>query len=171
VAASVATNSDCGRVASHFSEADTTTLPISCEKGDAGTLIQGNDIVTKDLDLVRDLLLRAQNGQFSSSDPNIVYHIGLLMQAGLVRAVVTPRKWKNKFTLAILKRLTPAGCDFLRAAKNEMIWTRTKRNFIRPGLFFSLSLIADYLRPKEERVIIPMPDHEEHGIRSFVKQA
>ena len=127
--------------------------------------------MTKDLDLVRDLLLRAEDGQFSSSDPNIVYHIGLLRQAGLVQAVVTPRKWKNKFTLAILKRLTPAGCDFLRAAKNEMIWTRTKRNFIRPGLFFSLSLIADYVRQKKERVIIPMLDHEEHGIRSFVKQA
>ncbi|HJX24892.1 MAG TPA: DUF2513 domain-containing protein [Chthoniobacterales bacterium] len=127
--------------------------------------------MTKDLDLVRDLLLRAEDGEFSSSDPNIVYHIGLLRQAGLVQAVVTPRKWKNRFTLAILKRLTPAGCNFLRAARNEMIWTRTKRNFIRPGLFFSLSLISDYLRQIEERVIIPMSDHEEHGIRSFVKQA
>jgi hypothetical protein len=121
--------------------------------------------VTKDLDLVRDLLLRAEDREFSSSDPDIVYHIGLLRQAGLVQAIVTPRRWKNKFTLAILKRLTPAGCDFLRAAKNEMIWTRTKRNFIRPGLFFSLSLIADYLRQKETRVIIPMPAHEQHGVR------
>jgi Hypothetical protein (DUF2513) len=121
--------------------------------------------VTKDLDLVRDLLLRTEDGEFSSSDPNIVYHIGLLKQAGLVQAVITPRKWKNRFTLAILKRLTPAGHEFLRAAKNEMIWTRTKRNFIRPGLFFSLSLIADYLRPqKEERVIIPMPAFKAHGM-------
>lgn len=134
-------------------------------RGDAGTLIQGDDIVTKDLDLVRDLLLRAEDREFSSSDPNIVYHIGLLRHAGLVQAVVTPRRWKNKFTLAILKRLTPAGLDFLRAAKNEMIWTRTKRNFIRPGLFFSLSLIADYLRQKEPRVIIPMSAHEQPGIR------
>lgn len=121
--------------------------------------------MTKDLDLVRDLLLRAEDGEFSSSDPNIVYHIGLLRQAGLVQAVVTPRRWKNKFTLAILKRLTPAGCGFLHAAKNEMIWTRTKRNFIRPGLFFSLSLIADYLRQKETRVIIPMSVHGQSGAR------
>lgn len=123
--------------------------------------------MTKDLDLVRDLLLRAEDREFSSSDPNIVYHIGLLKQAGLVHAVVTPRRWKTKFILAILKRLTPAGCDFLRAAKNEMIWTRTKRNFIRPGLFFSLSLIADYLRQKEERVIIPMPAHEQQRVREL----
>lgn len=121
--------------------------------------------MTKDLDLVRDLLLRAEEKEFSSSDPDTVYHIGLLRQAGLVQAVVTPRRWKKKFTLAILKRLTPAGRDFLRAAKNETIWTRTKRDFIRPGLFFSLSLIADYLRQKEDRVIIPMTGHQERVVR------
>jgi hypothetical protein len=120
--------------------------------------------VTKDLDLVRDLLLRAEDGEFSSSDPNIVYHVGLLKQAGLVQAVITPRKWKDKFTLAILKRLTPAGHDFLGASKNEMTWTRTKRNFIRPGLFFSLSLIADYLRDKGDRVIVPMHGARAHGM-------
>jgi len=116
--------------------------------------------VTKDLDLVRDLLLQAEVTGFSSTDPNTVYHIGLMREAGLVQAIITPRKWKEKFTLAILKRLTPAGREFLRAAKNEMIWTRTKRNFIRPGLFFSLRLITDYLRQKQERVIIPMSEDE-----------
>jgi hypothetical protein len=120
--------------------------------------------MTKDLDLVRDLLLRAeQESEFSSSDPNIVYHIGLMRQAGLVQAIVTPKKWKEKFTLGILKRLTPAGRSFLQAAKNEQVWTRTKRNFIRPGLFFSLSLIADYLRQKEPRVIVPMSETKASG--------
>jgi len=109
--------------------------------------------VTKDLDLVRDLLLRAEESEFSSTDPKTVHHISLMKKAGLVQAVVTPKKWKGRFTLGILKRLTPEGRHFLHAAKNEMIWSRAKRNFIRPGLFFSLRLIADYLRQKEKRVV------------------
>ena len=109
--------------------------------------------MTNNLDLVRDLLLRGEEEGFSSTDPKTVYHIGLLKQAGLVQAVVTPKKWKGRFTLGILKRLTPSGRRFLQAAKNEAIWSRTKRDFIRPGLFFSLRLVADYLRQKDEHVI------------------
>lgn len=109
--------------------------------------------MTNNLDLVRDLLLRAEESEFSSTDPKTVHHISLMKQAGLVQAVVTPKKWKGRFTLGIMKRLTPDGHQFLHAAKNEVIWTRAKRNFIRPGLFFSLRLIADYLRQKEKRVI------------------
>jgi hypothetical protein len=110
--------------------------------------------VTKDLDLVRDLLAHAEEAPgFSTSDPKAVYHVRLLKQAGLVHAVVTPTKWKSRFTLGILKRLTPDGRQFLHAARNEVIWSRAKRNFIRPGLFFSLSLIANYLRQKEKRIV------------------
>jgi hypothetical protein len=109
--------------------------------------------VTKDLDLVRDLLRQAEAEEFSSTDPNTVYHIGLLREAGLVQAIITPKKWRGRFTLGILKRLTPAGRQFLHAARNETLWAKTKRDFIRPGLFFSLRLIADYLRQKDERII------------------
>ena len=108
--------------------------------------------MTNNLDLVRDLLLRAEDEGFSSEDPKTVYHIRLLKHAGLVQAVVTPRKWKGRFTLGILKRLTPAGRQFLHAARNEMIWRRTKKDFIRPGLFFSLRLVADYLRQQDKEI-------------------
>jgi hypothetical protein len=109
--------------------------------------------VTRDLDLVRDLLVRTEREQFTTEDPNLVYHAALLKEAGLVEAVITPKIWRGRFTLAIFKRLTGAGREFLRSAKDEQIWTRTKRNFIRPGLFFSLSLIAEYLRQKEQHVV------------------
>ena len=108
--------------------------------------------MTNNLDLVRDLLLHAEEESFSSEDPKTVYHIRLLKQAGLVQAVVTPRQWKDRFTLGILKRLTPAGRQFLQAARNETIWRRTKKDFIRPGLFFSLRLVADYLRQQDRPV-------------------
>ena len=112
--------------------------------------------MTNNLDLVRDLLLRAESEEFSSTDPKTVYHIDLLKKAGLVQAVVTPKKWKGRFTLGILRRLTPDGQQFLHAAKNERLWSRTKKDFIRPGLFFSLRLVADYLREKDDHVIVPM---------------
>ena len=110
--------------------------------------------MTNNLDLVRDLLRRAEEEGFSSEDPKTVYHIGLLKQAGLVQAIVTPKKWKGRFTLGILKRLTPAGRQFLHAARNETIWRGAKKDFIRPGLFFSLRLVADYLRQKDERIVV-----------------
>ncbi|SRR6266446_5844128 len=115
--------------------------------------MQDDHVVTKDLDLVRDLLARAEQGQaFSTTDPKTVYHMRLLREAGLVQAMVTPDEWRGRFTLGILKRLTPDGRQFLQAAKNETIWRRTKQDFIRPGLFFSLRLVSDYLRQKHEHV-------------------
>ncbi len=118
--------------------------------------------MTNDLDLVRDLLFRTEKEHgFSSTEARIVYHVGLMREAGLVRAITTPRKWKNRFTLAIVKELRAAGRDFLRAARNEALWVQTKRDFIRPGLFFSLRLIADYLRQRERRIIVPMSEPAE----------
>jgi len=115
--------------------------------------MQDDYVVTKDLDLVRDLLARAdKEPAFSTTDPKTVYHVRLLREAGLVQATVTPTEWRDRFTLAILKRLTPDGRQFLQAAENETVWRRTKQDFIRPGLFFSLRLVSDYLRQKHERV-------------------
>jgi hypothetical protein len=118
--------------------------------------------MTNDLDFVRDLLFRTEREHgFSSTDPRIVYHVGLMHKAGLVRAIVTPKKWKKRFTLAIVKGLNAAGREFLRAAKDESLWTQAKQDFIRPGLFFSLRLLTDYLKQKEKRVIIPMSEFAE----------
>ena len=118
--------------------------------------------MTNDLDLVRDLLIRtAKEREFSSTDARIVYHVGLMREAGLVRAIVTPKKWRKRFALAIVKGLNAAGRDFLRAARNEVVWAGTKQDFVRPGLFFSLRLIADYLEQKEKRVIIPISEFAE----------
>ena len=115
--------------------------------------MQDDYVVTKDLDLVRDLLAHAeQEHPFSTTDPKTVYHVRLLREAGLVQATVTPTEWRDRFTLAILKRLTPDGRQFLQAAKNETVWRRTKQDFIRPGLLFSLRLVSDYLRQKHAGV-------------------
>ena len=115
--------------------------------------MQDDYVVTKDLDLVRDLLARAEKEHaFSTTDPKAVYHVRLLREAGLVQATVTPTEWRQRFTLAILKRLTPDGRQFLQAAKNETVWRRTKQDFIRPGLLFSLRLVSDYLRQKHKHI-------------------
>ena len=58
--------------------------------------------------------------EFSSTDPRIVYHVGLMREAGLVRAIVTPKKWKKRFTLAIVKGLNTAGRDFLPRPKTKL---------------------------------------------------
>lgn len=104
--------------------------------------------MTRDLDFIRDLLARVAEEEFSSSDPAVIHHAGLLKEAGLIHAVITPRKWKDRFALAILKRATPAGLEFLKASQDEALWSRAKRHFIRPGLVFSLSVIADFLKTK-----------------------
>src|ERR1700730_17695599 len=110
--------------------------------------------MTNNLDLGRDLLLKGETSVYSSSDPKIVYHLGLMRQAGLVHAMVTPNKCQGRFTLGILKRLTPPGRQFLHAARNETIWRRAKQDFIRPGLMFSLSLVTDYLKHADHRTTL-----------------
>ncbi len=101
--------------------------------------------MTRDLDFIRELLARVAEEEFSSSDPVVIHHASLLKSAGLIHAVLTPQQWKDRFALAILKRLTPLGQQFLQASRDEAVWRQTKRIFVRPGLVFSLSMIADYL--------------------------
>ena len=88
----------------------------------------------RDMDLCRDILLDLESKPFDpgsveikiggKSEEEISYHLMLLDQAGLVKAVDLSKstqrmKWRANY-------LTWDGHDFLDASRNETVWERAK---------------------------------------------
>lgn len=101
--------------------------------------IQPHLDMQRDLDLFRDLLLKFEANaemdgtrQFMYAEPEeigihgrtceeVAYHIRLLIEAGLVRGVIT-----MGYRLHIISGLTNEGHDFLDNARNSGIWNKVK---------------------------------------------
>ena len=92
----------------------------------------------RDMDLWRKLLLEVEASDTYSvpfaveiegySQPQIWYHTMQLHEAGLLEAVKSPATYGDSGTEEewYAKTLTPAGHDFLDAARNPTLWERGK---------------------------------------------
>lgn len=109
----------------------------------------------RDLDLIRELLLRLEATNLQISEPmpqfvmpqtltepgedldNITYHLHLLCDARFVEPYLLAG---NRFIG--VTRLTWAGCDFLDSVRDEKIWRRTKEGAAKAG-GFTVELLVD----------------------------
>jgi hypothetical protein len=101
----------------------------------------------RDLDLIRLILLEAENNADPQNwfDPEPVgyeteavsYHVMLMEQAGLIegwnRSAIGVFRWSAR-------NLTWRGHEFLEAAKDDTVWTKTKNTIgqLGPGIIFDL---------------------------------
>lgn len=87
----------------------------------------------RDMDLIRAILLMVEAGEIQGTsvavegcDPHMVAeHIELLLDAGLILGKVT-HFLGDEPPAALVRRLTWSGHEFLAAARNETVWSRTK---------------------------------------------
>jgi acyl-CoA synthetase (AMP-forming)/AMP-acid ligase II len=98
--------------------------------------------VKRDMDLVRKILLEIEASPEDSWDSDedfeiegydhetVMRHIGMLHEAGLVQALDASTMGGVAF---IPRRLTWDGHEFLDAARNEQVWTRTKATIRQHG--------------------------------------
>jgi len=96
-------------------------------------LKQENSKMVRDMDLVRDILLKIEqdpmcDGQHmvtlempDRSPEELYYHLTLLVEAGLVKADLN-----TSSLLPIVSRLTNDGHEFLANISDPGIWSRTK---------------------------------------------
>jgi hypothetical protein len=112
----------------------------------------------RDMDLIRNILLQTEAGQpIVGEKTAVVYHIALLKEAGFVEAVIRngPLGMPSE---AVIRRLTWAGHDFLDAMRDETIWKKAKDKFIKPGVSWTVSILAEWLKQEARRRFFPDPE-------------
>ena len=101
----------------------------------------------RDFELVRILLMELEGEQevdLSSYNPEQVnYHKALVKEAGFAEGIVHyPSSHSTDIPdLAILKRLTWEGHEFLDKAKNEKVWNKAKSIIKEKGISLSLDAL------------------------------
>ena len=115
----------------------------------------------RDMDLCRDILLKLEDEPFDpglvkveisgKTEEEISYHLMLLNQAGLVKAVdllnSTQRmKWRAMF-------LTWDGHEFLEASRNQGIWDRTKKAIADKSVGMSFEIVKALLIESGKNII------------------
>lgn len=102
----------------------------------------------RDLDLVRDILIWAENGMDRNAKPEngderFRYHCKLMKEAGLIEAVMTsgtmhggPAPSRVEVT-----DITWKGHDFLKAVRNDTIWNSTKARMREHGIPMMFELV------------------------------
>jgi hypothetical protein len=111
----------------------------------------------RDLNLIRDILLKveAAQGPLKFPDPDEMYQVDLLIEAGMVTG--KPKNTTMFLTAegyppqppiieACIFRLTWEGHDFLDAARDPGLWQKASEKFIMPAVSFTFSIIKDWLK-------------------------
>jgi len=100
-------------------------------------------------DTIREILIKAEElkpntdltlDDFESSrEDEIIYHVRLLDEAGLVTVEITDMLSSGQFI--DVNRLTWSGHEFLDSIRNETVWSNTKKTFTEKGGVMSFDLI------------------------------
>jgi hypothetical protein len=112
----------------------------------------------RDFDLIRDILLQIEAAPANSrrfriripeKDQDVVdEHVELLIESGLVDGA--PRHVSGAPMYVeievMVTRLTWEGHDFLSSMRDDTIWRKAKTEIIKPGLSFTFSLLAEWLK-------------------------
>ena len=115
----------------------------------------------RDMDMIRQLLIDAEAHDskppfLSADNPNVVYQISLLNEAGLMNAIIR----KNEYGLpgdAVITGLTWAGHDFLDAARDDTIWKKAQDAFLKPGISWTFSILVEWLKQEAHNKIFGVP--------------
>ncbi len=117
----------------------------------------------RDLDLFRRILLDVEalppgkflnNIKYPEYEKEIIHeHIKLLKEAGFIDATTLELGIPKTIRIYQINRLTNLGHDFLKDSGNTTAWNMTKKYFIKPGVSFSLSLAAEYLKMRAKEIL------------------
>jgi Hypothetical protein (DUF2513) len=103
--------------------------------------------VKRDFELIRSLLLELEGEESidlsSYTADQVNYHKALVKEAGFADGIINyPSSHQTDVPdLAILKRLTWEGHEFLDKAKNEKVWNKAKALIKERGISLSLDAL------------------------------
>lgn len=106
----------------------------------------------RDMDLVRQILLEveqkigaldAKEIEIEGAEPNTVnYHVGLLVDAGLLRAENVTSMGRLEY---LVQGLTWEGHEFLDASRNSQIWEKAKAVWTEKSLTLPFEVMKVFL--------------------------
>lgn len=110
----------------------------------------------RDMDLIRKILTDVEDhGPRSFDDPNDVYQVILMNDAGLVEAQITSAIGGANF--AQIFRLTWAGHDFLDAVREDTIWKKVQEKVIKQGASWTFSILLEYAKQEIKNQLFGPP--------------
>lgn len=102
----------------------------------------------RDLELCRDILLCIEEDRqvsgLSRTEKELVYHIDILIEAGLVLGQVS-RSATGETKGVAFWRLTWAGHEFLDASRNSTMWSKTVEAVRKNGGAWTLAVVQAML--------------------------
>jgi len=115
----------------------------------------------RNLDTVRKLLALAEDqpagqdlmtfsGDFENTPVEVVEHIALMIDAGLIDGEAHPDPGMKGGGIFVINKLTWAGHDFLNAARNDNVWNSTKRRMAKVGSW-TFGLVLEVLKEEAKR--------------------
>jgi hypothetical protein len=105
----------------------------------------------RDMDTIRHILIAVEDsaepvwGVPGCDDPTFSYHVGLLIEAGLVHGTTTDGPNLQPMAGEIF-RLTWAGHEFLDTARSDTVWNTAKDKILKPGVSWSFTLLSEVLK-------------------------
>jgi hypothetical protein len=117
------------------------------------------------MELIRLLLIQQETGEEPPElkqyeEKAIVYNLALTIDAGLIEGTIIPNGQGEPCAVVIV-RLTWAGHDFLDSTRDPKIWRLAKEKVIKPGISWSFTLLAEFLKAEAHRHIFgggsPLP--------------
>lgn len=109
----------------------------------------------RDMELIRLLLLEqeedAKPAELSKYDERLqVYHVALLIDAGLVIGDLLPDSDGNPRGAAVI-RLTWAGHEFLDTIRDPSIWQSAKDKVLKPGASWTFGILVEFAKQEAMR--------------------
>ncbi len=90
--------------------------------------------------------------EYSNFDAaTIYYHIGMLIDAGLVKGKLFKEPGGPPF--AYVDDLTWTGHDFLDAMRDDNLWNKAKEKVIKPGVSFTFDLLLEWLKSQAKQTL------------------
>ena len=94
--------------------------------------------------------LRQFKGDFDNTAIEVVEHIALMIDAGLIEGEAYPSARSPGGGSFIITGLTWKGHDFLDAARNDTVWNATKGRMAKAGAW-TFGLVLEVLKEEAKR--------------------
>jgi len=109
-------------------------------------------MMPRDMDLIRELMLRLQHGDQSlpagRTQKEVAYHIDMLIQDGFLKGVISRKLEKGTKVPDFfhVQDITWKGHDFIKSVEDDTFWQRAKDHFKKHAVAWTADLILEFAK-------------------------